>query len=63
RAPLKNEIPSGTYGELLRKLGSWRNILYQIDMEPLGKNETADIRRRQKEQRRRENKIKGKPQA
>ena len=49
RAPLKNEIPSGLYGELLQKFGSWRNILYQIDLEPLGKNETAEIRRIQKE--------------
>ena len=65
RAPLKNEIASGTYGELLQKFGSWRNILYQIDMEPLGKNETAEIRRKQREQRKRELKTKTikKPQA
>ncbi|MBQ6685596.1 MAG: hypothetical protein IJM99_05745, partial [Firmicutes bacterium] len=61
RSPLKNEIPSGTYGELLKKFGSWRNILYQIDMEPLGKNETAEIRRKQRDQRRRDNKKMQKP--
>ncbi|MBR2001515.1 MAG: hypothetical protein IJ994_04310 [Firmicutes bacterium] len=58
RSPLKNEVPSGTYGELLKKFGSWRNILYQIDMEPLGKNETAEIRRKQREQKKRELKTK-----
>ena len=58
RAPLKSEIPSGTYGELLKKFGTWRNILYQIDMEPLGKNETAEIRRKQREQKKRELKTK-----
>ena len=58
RAPLKSELPSGTYGDLLKKFGSLRNILYQIDMEPLGKNETAEIRRKQREQKKRELKTK-----
>ena len=54
RSPLKSEIPSGTYGDLLQKFGSLRNILYQIDMEPLTRNETAEIRRKQREQKKRE---------
>lgn len=58
RAPLKSELPSGTYGDLLHKFGSMRNILYQIDMEPLTRNETAEIRRKQREQRKRELKTK-----
>ena len=58
RAPLKSELPSGTYGDLLNKFGSMRNILYQIDMEPLTRNETAEIRRKQREQRKRELKTK-----
>jgi len=61
RAPLKSELPSGTYGDLLKKFGSLRNILYQIDMEPLTRNETAEIRRKQREQRRRDNKKMQKP--
>jgi len=58
---LKSELPSGTYGDLLKKFGSLRNILYQIDMEPLTRNETAEIRRKQREQRRRDNKKMQKP--
>lgn len=54
RAPLKNEINAGLHGDLLQKFGSWRNILYQINLEPLSRNEAAEIRRKQREQRKRD---------
>lgn len=35
RAPLRSEVEEGLRTSLLRRFGSWRNVLYQIDLEPV----------------------------
>lgn len=35
RAPLRSEVEQGLRESLLRRFGSWRNVLYQIDLEPV----------------------------
>lgn len=37
RPPLKSELPEGFVGPLIKKMGSYRNVLYQIDLEPIEK--------------------------
>lgn len=35
RAPLRREVEQKLQESLLRRFGSWRNVLYQIDLEPV----------------------------
>ena len=35
RAPLRSEVEEVLRSALLRRFGSWRNVLYQIDLEPV----------------------------
>lgn len=35
RAPLKKEIDENTRKMLIKKFGTWRNVLFQIDLEPI----------------------------
>ena len=35
RAPLRSEVEQSLRESLIRRFGSWRNVLYQIDLEPV----------------------------
>lgn len=35
RAPLRSEIEEELRTPLIRRFGSWRNVLYQVDLEPV----------------------------
>ena len=35
RAPLRGEVEPSLQESLLRRFGSWRNVLYQVDLEPV----------------------------
>lgn len=35
RAPLRKEVPPALYAALVKRCGSWRNSLYQIDLTPV----------------------------
>lgn len=43
RAPLKSELPPHIYTALLKKCGTYRNLLYQLGLEPLEKSAAAQI--------------------
>lgn len=38
RAPLRKEVPSALYAALVKRCGSWRNSLYQLDLAPVVHN-------------------------
>ncbi len=56
RSPIKKEIPENIYAGLIEQCKSYRNILYQIDLTPLPKEEAKEIERELRRQARSERK-------
>ncbi|HML38801.1 MAG TPA: hypothetical protein PKA19_15500 [Bacillota bacterium] len=50
RAPLKEEIAPEKRKKLLQRCGSWRNVLYQIDVPALTRQEAANIKIKNRKQ-------------
>lgn len=48
RAPIKEELPEDVYRGLMQVCGSYKNVLFQVGVEPLDKTNTQKIRRRLK---------------
>lgn len=46
RAPVKSEIPPRTYSCLTKKCSTYRNVLHQIELEPLDKSTAFQIQAR-----------------
>ena len=46
RAPIKEELPEDVYSGLMQICGSYRNVLFQVGVEPLDKTNTQKIRRK-----------------
>ncbi|WP_130862913.1 homing endonuclease associated repeat-containing protein [Bacilliculturomica massiliensis] len=57
RAPLKSELPSRTYSVLIKKCSTYRNLLHQVDLEPLSKSQAVQVQVKLREQ----NKGRGNP--
>lgn len=48
RAPIREEVPEDVYNGLMKACGSYRNVLFQVGLEPLDKTDTQKIRRKVK---------------